>query len=556
MPKTVAGTLRFRDLEDARGEAARAVRGGEDTAFFSSAEKKLSAIVERYTAETSAEFMAGEERLQRMRDEGMPGEAVNEKEFLQAKAVYADRMALVRGYVLRSIRYLRWLSSARSMDGAAVLASLKERAAANRVYIAFADGLAAEGQALAGLPQPGIRKRFAVASRDIEGLRRAAVNSMSLDRNAARFLSSAMVAEARTVRNDLNEFINKSRTENAERLAAFSKSAARESAGRAESAAAPDAESASFEIERMMKRIDDYTALYAGLTRTAGIIGRYAKLYSEFESSLGRGEKPGRLDEVIARKSILHLVEGYDPAALRVEHATASYLRREIAAEIARVSTLLGDCRRKGIELRGAPTEGDLAAKKAALAASPSMMIASWSMNGANMEEVDRKAVQRLAAMYHRMVWRSGVPRRGNDDTGRPEADRNANAESPLIPAGWTESEPDGDEAAAGVIKRFSSSDRTASITIARVQAGGRMLNEIGARWAKERGAGIVKQRWGRRDNSDYFWTLARSPGKSVMELYVLETGEGAIVVSGTAPRDRYTAFKVRLDALFESMAR
>jgi hypothetical protein len=39
----------------------------------------------------------------------------------------------------------------------------------------------------------------------------------------------------------------------------------------------------------MMKRIDDYTALYAGLNRDRGLIGRYAKLYSEFESSLGRG---------------------------------------------------------------------------------------------------------------------------------------------------------------------------------------------------------------------------------------------------------------------------
>jgi hypothetical protein len=130
IPKNVDGTLLFRDLDDARREGARAVRGGEDTAFFSSAEKKLSAIVERYTAETSAEFMAGEERLQRMRDEGMPGEAVNEKEFLQAKAVYADRMALVRGYVLRSIRYCGCSPPREAWDGAAVLASLKERAAA------------------------------------------------------------------------------------------------------------------------------------------------------------------------------------------------------------------------------------------------------------------------------------------------------------------------------------------------------------------------------------------------------------------------------------------
>jgi hypothetical protein len=556
IPKNVDGTLLFRDLDDARREAAGAVRGDEDAAFFRAAEKRLSSIVERYTAETSAEFIAGEERLQRMRDDGMSGEAINEKEFLQAKAVYADRMALVRGYVLRSTRYLRWLSSSRSLDGAAILASLKERAAANRGYIAFADGLAAEGQALAGLRQPGIQKRYAIASRNIEGLRRAAVNSMSLDRNTARFLSPAMHAEARTVRNDLNEFINKSRTENAARLAAFSRSVARESARRAESAAAPDAETASFEIERMMKRIDEYSTVYAGLNRTADMLGRYAKLYTELESSLGRGEKPGRIDEVIAKKSILHLVDGYDGAALRSELSTASYLRREIGAEIARVSTLLGDYRRKGIDPRGAPSERDLAARKSALAAPPSMMIASWSMNGANMEEVDRKAARHLAGMYHRMVWRSGVPRRGNDEAVRSGAGRSVNAGSPLIPAGWTESEPDGDEAAAGVIKRFSSSDRTASITIARVQAGGRMLNEIGARWAKERGAGIVKQRWGKKENTDYFWTLARSPERSVMELYVLETEEGAIVVSGTAPRDRYTAFKARLDAVFESMAR
>jgi hypothetical protein len=40
------------------------------------------------------------------------------------------------------------------------------------------------------------------------------------------------------------------------------------------------------------------------------------------------------------------------------------------------------------------------------------------------------------------------------------------------------------------------------------------------------------------------------------MELYVLESGDGAIVISGTAPRDRYTVFKAHLDAVFESVAR
>jgi hypothetical protein len=82
------------------------------------------------------------------------------------------------------------------------------------------------------------------------------------------------------------------------------------------------------------------------------------------------------------------------------------------------------------------------------------------------------------------------------------------------------------------------------------------MLNEISARWAKERGAGIVRQRWGKKENLDYFWTLARSPGRNVMEVYVLGEGQGALVVSGTTPRDRYTAFKAHLDAVFESMAR
>ncbi len=556
IPKNVDGALLFRDMDMARREAAGRVRGAEDAAFFKAVEGALSAVVERYTAETSAGFMVGEERLQRMRDDGMAGEAANEAEFRQARAVYADRMSLVRGYALRSIRYLRWLSSSRSMDGAAVIASLKDRASAGRACIAFADGLARDGLPLADIRLPGIQKRFALAWRNIEGLRRATANSMSLDRNIVRFLSPAMHAEARAVRNDLNEFLKKSRGESGEALTAFSKSVARESAERSRGEAAPDAETAAFEIESMMRRIDEYFALYAGLKRTADMLGRYARLYGELESSIERGEKPEGLDAIISEKSILKRVEGFDPAAVRVEISTASYLRREIGAELARVSTLLGAYRREGIEPRGAPSERDLSDRKAALAGLPSVMIASWTMNGANMEEVDRKAAYRLASMYHRALWRSGNLGHADGATLPPVAGRPVGKKAPLLPAGWIESEPDGDEASGGVIKRFSSPDQTASITIARVPSGGRMLNEIGAGWARERGAGVVKQRWGRRENADFFWSLARSPGRAVMELYVLESGDGAIVISGTAPRDRYTVFKAHLDAVFESVAR
>ncbi len=82
----------------------------------------------------------------------------------------------------------------------------------------------------------------------------------------------------------------------------------------------------------------------------------------------------------------------------------------------------------------------------------------------------------------------------------------------------------------------------------------GKELNEI-TRAGEGARRGIVKQR-GAGVRTGLFWTLARSPGRKVLEVYVLDGDEGPIVVSGSAPRDRYTAFKAHLDAVFESMAR
>lgn len=556
IPKNVDGTLLFRDLDEARRAAAASVKGGEDPAFFAATEKNLSAIVERYTAETGAGFIAGDERLRRIKDDGMTGEVANEKEFLQAKAVYADRMSLVRGYVLRSMRFLRWLSSGKGLDGDAIVASLKARAAANREYLAFADKLAAGGEALSSLGSPVLKRRYALAARNIESLHRAAANSMSLDKNAPRFLTPSRYAEARAIRAEFNELIKSSRAANAARLAAFSRNVAVSAKNESKKAGAPDAETAAFEIEQMMKRVESYHGLYSRLGYTAGALARYAKLYGDMDAALARGEKPEGLDDVIAKKTLLGLVDGFDPAAIRAERATASHLQRETAAEIARVVTLVKHYRQRGIEPRDHPSMRGLSEIKKSLGDSPSVMVGSWTMNGTNVEEVDRKLAHRLAGAYHRMVWKAKRPGTVANAGAPPQNGGPGKNSSPLIPAGWMENEAADDDANAGIIRRFTSSDKSASITIARVQAGGRMLNEISARWAKERGAGIVKQRWGRRENTDYFWTLARSPGRKVLEVYVLDGDEGPIVVSGSAPRDRYTAFKAHLDAVFESMAR
>ncbi len=556
MPVNPDGTMLFRDLDEARRAAAASVRGGEDAAFFTAAGKNLSAIIDKYAAETSAGFLLGEERLQRIRDDGMGGEVANEKEFLQAKAVFADRMALVRGYALRSMRFLRWLSNGKSLDGGAIVAELKARMAANREYLAFADKLATDGESLAALRHPVLQRRYAIAARNIEALLRAAGNSMSLDKNAARFLTAAQYGEVRALRAAFNDELKTARSVNGARLSAFSKnvaSLAKKEAGVSEAA---EGRTANFEIMQMMKRIDEYSAVYSRLNYTDDALKRYAKLYGEMDAALSRGEKPGHFDEVIAKKTLLGLAGPFDSGALRAERSTAAYLRREIAVEIARVLTLVNHYRRRGIELHNPPSAEELAEKKTALNDPPSVMVASWTMNGSNFEEIDRKAAHRLAGMYHRMLWQAKRAPADAADGPAPSNERPAHGGSPLVPAGWIESEPAGEEAAGGVIRRFTSSDKSASITIARVQAGGRMLNEISARWAKERGAGIVKQRWGKTENMDYFWTLARSPGKNVMEVYVLGEGEGAIVVSGLTPRDRYTAFKAHLDAVFESMAR
>lgn len=556
IPKNPDGTMVFRDLDEARRAAVSSIRGGDAPELFTATEKNFASIVDRYTAETRTGFFAGEERLRRIKNDDPVGGIANEKEFMQAKAVFVDRMALVQGYVFRSMRYLKWLSAGRKLDGEVIVASLRTRAAANREYLSFAERLAVEGEAIAMLRHPVLHRRYALAARNIEGLYRAAGNSMSLDKNAARFQSAAQQAEVRSLRSVFSDELKAARMANAARLAAFSKNVAASAKKEAGLAEAFQGATADFEMEQMLKRLDEYSALYARLDYTGRALGRYAKLYGEMEARLSRGEKPVRLDEVISKKSLLGMVEHFDTVAIRAERATAGYLRGEIATEISRLATLVNYYRQRKIEIHRGPSAEQLAERRKALDVSPSVTVASWTMNGLNFEEVDRKAAHRLTGMYHRLIWRTKRPPETDVAGAPPTASTDGHLLSPLIPAGWFASEPAADEAGDGIIRRYTSADKSASITIARVQAGGRMLSEISARWAKERGAGIVRQRWGKKENLDYFWTLARSPGRNVMEVYVLGEGEGALVVSGTAPRDRYTAFKPHLDAVFESMAR
>ncbi len=556
IPKNPDGARMFAEIDSLRQNAAVSITGAETDAWFDSTKIKIDAVIEKYVREAREDFNREDELLRARRDEHGTVEVANEEDYYASRAVFREKLALVNGYALKSIEFLKYLRNARSLNGSEILAFFRERQQANGGFLLFLEDSLAGCEPCARIDSPRAHERYSFALRRIDTVCKTLRNASSLKRHHAGFLSAAQMREIKTEQKKFHRSLTSLKARIDLRGDAFARERKAADAARNEAEDKNRRGFATMELETMRMGIDDYYSYYLRLNHSAQAFPAYARRHAEIEKQLRDSTAPASLEKLLEKGTLLPVVTGFNSETIERERRSKSFLRQEIRAAISRLLTLSAAYRKKNVSIPPVPDAKRLDEVRGGIGRINETGIAGWTMNEENFKEIDRKAAHRLSKLAARLYWSRKDPSGGEPGAAVPVRLNLGECTVDLsIPGGWIELQENRGER-SGAAKSFYSKDREVAITVALIPLDGEGAREAGLRWVKNVKNSVVKERWGKTLNADYHWSLLKGDGNLVTEVYTVRRGENACVVSGSAKKERYALLKPKIDAVFRSLGR
>jgi hypothetical protein len=245
--------------------------------------------------------------------------------------------------------------------------------------------------------------------------------------------------------------------------------------------------------------------------------------------------------------SLFTAIPSIRPEKITDEHQTRLYLRREIRSLISRIAHLESFYDRYNINVHNILDRSEALAIETLISQKTAIPAGDWSLNEENFSDIDRKLVQSLCNARKKAVWSAAADR--VHPVQVPGTDIALS-----IPDGWTRNDGHNRKSENMTLMTFTTTGDTASIDIAIVPVETHTMQIIHGEWLKIQRAKSVKTKWGRKNNIDYLWSLARDNNSSIRESYLFQNGNNAVIVSGSTTRNRYNFFKKKLDSVFESV--
>ncbi|HQO02025.1 MAG TPA: hypothetical protein PLI62_07130 [Spirochaetota bacterium] len=301
-----------------------------------------------------------------------------------------------------------------------------------------------------------------------------------------------------------------------------------------------------YEVELMTATLHDYVAAYKSLKYGKSALTMYARTYQKLIKEVEGGMTPV-VKKCIDRNSLFSAVPSVRTEKITDEHQTKIHLRREIRSLISRIAHLESFYDRYNINVHNILDRGEAIAIETLISKQTAIPAGDWSLNEENFPDIDRKLAQSLSNARKKAIWNTTADR--VHPVQLPGTDIALS-----IPDGWTRNDGHSRKSENMTVMTYTATGDTASIDIAIVPAETNTMRTIHSGWLKIQRAASVKTKWGRKNNIDYFWSLARDNNSSIRESYLFQNGNNAVIISGSTTRNRYNFFKKKLDSVFESV--
>lgn len=545
----------YDELAQLRKKAIHAITGREGDEYFIEVQQRAAVAVRRHCDDTAAALYREKARF---RAAAAPS---NPDDFRDAERRYADARASFDADAARTVAFARWLTACRRREAAPVMTAYRYRIERNAAYTAFVRDRCREARGAAQFDAGGAYQRLVMALRKSDPLFVLAGTALNLERDDLAALGKSDLAAVRELRGAAQRELTERRHHCS--LACEGYAATMKERGLRVRRAHErlDGTVAQHEITLLVRSAEAWAGLAAGLRYAEEAFAVYVARYRSFEEEARAGTPSPELEEALRQRSLLVNLKGFDRCRLNRETTTRHYARREGDAALSRLSVLTGAYRRQGLRISDVPEAAELAALREKLAANLDVTVADWRLGETTLGEVDRKAAEKLVALYRRAAWARSRQTAADDTDDRPAAPAVSVPVSLKdigivfdLPAGWESRTPGAVERQRGVMGAYAPEDGNALVRIIRVPLERDTPGAVTEHWLRRNGSEIIEKKTIRRDGGEIFWARSRDRNRNIIEASTVVRNGAAYIVSAKTAKQHYGRFRDQFAGLLESL--
>lgn len=306
---------------------------------------------------------------------------------------------------------------------------------------------------------------------------------------------------------------------------------------------------AGLELDTIIKSAEDFAEVFKKYHYSEEAFESYATMYNIFMRQAKSNRVSAELQKAMESYSIIQGLKNFDIKSMEQELILKKYLKSEGKALLERYAALSEQYRRQGIQAGDKKTAEKIILINRIFDKWCGIKIGSWKMDQFNYADIDAKAVHSLRQAVSRSGWEKNEKLEKNSD----ELKIKEVGIYMEIPEGWKEDPLSESDRTRGIIKLYRNFDKSASISLKIVQLNRKSVKEISDEIARISGGLPIKGRWGKKDESDYFWSVFKDSESNLVESYVVSYGNKAFVITGKSSRDKYKYFREKFGQMFES---
>ncbi len=313
---------------------------------------------------------------------------------------------------------------------------------------------------------------------------------------------------------------------------------------------------AQHDVDSLYQTIIEYAGKYREYKYIHYIFNSYSAEFSRLKNDIYAGNFSAGFNRVLERDSIFPLIKEFNDKKIIREYNSKILLRREGLAAIARLEGVLNYYKRLKIGIADPPDLRDLNKFGNEFNRRSKIKISSWIMNSKNFVLVDKKAVKLLKNIAERRLWLSSIGGKAKKISLKKISTVNSFGLklSISLPEGWNEKDIKKSPLKRDIIKYYTGFDNNTSISIAVIKRDSGSLKDISENWAKKFSGNLIKKRWGKKDNHDYFWILSKDNGNNIMQIYTFSEKGMVYIICGRSEGGKYIFFKGIFDKVFDSL--
>ncbi len=529
-------------LDARRRKLLSGIAGNENREFFEKAAAALNEAVAHCLRSSEKSIDACKKT-----------ECVSSSEISEAEEKISKLRDFSSSYIDTSMAFLEWASKSRSVDPKRLIDNYRYSTERSGAYMNFLRSLAGKSISITMFDNAEIHLKFVVgvkkSSKVIAILQQIKFPESSLFQS----LTNKDITMLKKHKSELSETAQKTQRDINTALASYQTRMEEIAKKRQGKSSKLEAGLAQYDMDQLIITLREFASYYSTLLYSYTALKRYAEEYRAVESPKDPADVNTRA-RAIRLGRLIPLIDDFDSERIKRELAVKNYLKKEIRSLMAKVRSLAVYYRQNGFSVGSLFTTEDSDKIAELLERQPRAEVGDWIMTETNFEEIDRKAVKKLALSAIKKDWK--LDESGKFiDTEKTDVLIESHGIRMSLPGIWIEEPIDEYLSERKITKAYHSRDGSVSIYIATgTLAEGTTLYDHSATWHHKLGSKIVKSAPGRVGEFEYQWVLARDPKNRVRESYTLKTGSGEVItVSGQSPKERYNFFHKKMDLIKES---